>query len=434
MKPSVLVIGGGAAGLAASVRLSQVGFPVRLLEEREHLGGRLGNLPGVLFGWHRHTRSFLEILDIHQTLAFSKNLAIEFTGARSTRFRSPPIPGPLHGVLGLAIFQGLSARDRFRALNLIERTWEGAPPLPIDLESRPANDWLTQGGQSLTAQQKIWNPLSRFLLGDELSRVSADLLVRTCKRCFLSSRSDSLLAIPDISLTSLIIPPALSCFQQWGGIVQTGVSAQHLVLQGQRVKEVRFQNGKSEQADWYVLAIPPSRLTAILPEGPLTHFAYFDHLQQLSDTPTIIVQFTVTPLATPPRLLLLSAGTFHWIVSTGSKNRSDQQVTITCVATGLEELFFHEDSDLIRMAQKDLKRLLPGFSETFIQETRVVRESHGFSSPIPGSTLFRPLAQGPISNLLLAGDWTDTGLPSSLEGAILSGNRCADHIMGTSPL
>lgn len=434
MKPSVLVIGGGAAGLTAALRLSKAGVPVRLIEERDHLGGRLGNVPGVFFGWHHRTRSLFTLLQSHATLSFSKDLAIEFTGTRSTKFRSPLIPGPLHGVLGLALFQGLSARDRFRALNLIERSWEGTPPLPLDLNSRLAKDWLTQGGQSQAAQQRIWNPLSRFLLGDELSHVSADLLVQMCTHCFLASHSDSLLAIPPVSLPSLILPSAISCFQQWGGTVQSGLSAQHLVLHGQQVKEVRLHNGKSEQADWYILAIPHSRLTGLLPERALTHYAYFDHLSQLSDVPTITVEFVVTPFSTSPRLLLLSAGTFHWIVCSGSDTSSHQQATITCVATGLEELSFYEDIDLVRLAKKDIERLLSGFSESLIQACHVIREPHGFLSLTPGVTLNRPLAQGPLSNLLLAGEWTDTSLPSSLEGAILSGERCAKHIMDTIQL
>ena len=429
MKPSVLVIGGGAAGLTAALRLSEAGLSVRLIEEQAQLGGRLGNIPGVLFGWHHHTRSLLTILQHHSHVSFSKDLAIEFTGTRSTRFQAPRIPGPLHGILGLALFKGLSARDRFRALNLIERSWEGNPPLPPDLENHLAKDWLTQGGQSEAAQQRIWNPLTRFLLGDDLCRVSADFLVRMCTQSFLATHADSLLAIPNASLSSLILPSAQSAFRACGVTVHTDVSALHLVLQGQQVKEVRLHNGTSAQADWYILAIPHSRLSGLLPEGALTHFAYFDHLAHLSDVPTMTVEFQVTPFSSTPRLLLLSAGTFHWIVYSPPARSVHQQATITCVATGLETLMCHEDPDIIRLAQSDISMFMGDFSESCIHHSRVIRESHGFLSLAPGSTLNRPLSQSPLRNMLVAGAWTDTGLPSSLESAIVSGDRCADHIL-----
>ncbi len=433
MKPSVLVIGGGVAGLTAALHLSKAGAQVRLIEKGTNVGGRLNNFPNLVFGWHQHTQSLFKLLHLPSILSSSKDLTIEFTGVRASTFRSPPIPGPLHGLLGLALFQGLSVRDRFRALNLIERSWEGTPPLPIDLDTRFAKEWLTHGGQSSGAQQRVWNPLSRFLLGDSLSRVSADYLVRIGTRCFLSSRSDSLLVIPPTPLSTLILPAALSLLQQWGGTVNTNLSAEQLRVQSRLVKGVCLNNGVQEQADWYILAIPHSRLTGLLPEGTLTHFAYFDHISQLTDIPTLIVEFVVSSFVSQPRLLLLSEGTFAWIVCSGPDTSSPPQVTITCVLTGRKELSFYEDPDLLKLAQEDLTHVLPEFSKTSIYSARVTREPHGFLSLVPGSTLNRPLAQSPLSNLLIAGDWTDTGLPSSLESAILSGERCAKHILATLP-
>lgn len=451
-RSTVAILGAGPAGMAAAFHLSRRGYAVTILEERTRLGGGLvaeddqghllDALPPVIFGHHHATLSLLKTLGTTKMAHLTAPRAIEFRhhGRGSTRLRSLWLPAPLHSILGLAASRGLTVRDLWRALTFLQQSWEENPALPLDLDSRRADQWLTDIRQSEDAQVNVWAPLARFLLNSELSGVSAGLLVDVLRRSFLTARADSRIGIADRSWHNLLIAPLDAQFEQLGVARRTGVTFDHVQVKHQRVVGLRLADRHTVTADWYVSAVPPRRLSALLPEQIITHYATFHQLAKLSDAPGLTVQLWIQAALTTPRLLLLVGHTFHWLVVRPAEHESHlakdgaaakpskDTIVVSLVATGRADLMHHPDRALADFALTDVRTAIPELAQATVLKHHVIKRERACLVARPGTTALRPLSESPISNLVLAGGWTDTGLPDSIESALVSAERCVEVV------
>lgn len=439
MKRKVLIIGGGPAGLTAALRLSAQGHAVTLLEQGSELGGRLihadaDTIPTVLMGCQQATLSLLKTLGTTRQVQFLPRLRLEFLlpGSRAAPFRRPWMPAPLHTLLSLATFSGLSFADRWRLLTFLERTWEGDPPLPPDLEHQTADTWLAGSGQSRTARDQIWTPLARFLVGDDLASVSAAVFLNQLTRCFFSSRSHGRLAIPGCEVRPLLLDPAHEQLMKSGATVRLEAAVDQIRFESHRISGVQLRSGEVLTADWYLAALPPRHLTRVLPERALTRFAYFQQVTQLTEVPALTVHLWMEEALPAPRLLLLAERTFHWIISQSDPDSPARRSHLSLVATGRADLLARPDQELLELALGEIGYAFPSKAAAKAKDYRIVRQPHAFLSVKPGTAALRPLQQSPFPNLLLAGDWTDTGLPPTLESAVRSGELCAQAIAAKS--
>jgi len=438
MPRTALIIGGGPAGLTAAWRLATHGHAVTLVEQSGHLGGRLlpGNatgqfdaIPPVLMGHHTATLALLKELGTVDSAVLSGDLRIEFLlpGGRLVPLMQPWLPAPFHTIVGLLLFGGLPFADRWRLLDVIERSWEGDPALPQNLDQRTAEDWLTERKQSERARADVWTPLARFLIGDDLATVSAAALVSALTRGFLAARRHASLAVPTDTLYNLLLAPLAARLAQAGVTIRLNTAAVSIQVERERVTGVRLRDGVTLTADRYIMALPHTQLTAVLPERVLTHYAYFQQLTQLSDSPALTVHLRIDKALQAPRVVLLARRTFHWLVSRPGPRRSGTVLSI--VATDKPELLKRTDQELLSLALDELAYAYPGPDAIKILDWRVIREPRAFLTMSPGMRVHRPLPQSPFQNLLIGGDWTDTGLPATLESAIVSGTHCADLIL-----
>ncbi len=435
MKPrqTVVVLGAGPAGLATVLRISQAGFTVTLLEERDRLGGGmvasvpggelLDAIPPIVFGYHSATLRLLKELGTARLTQLKTPDHIEFRQRDhgTKRLRYLWMPAPLHSILGLAASRGLTVRDLWRALVFLEQTWEANPALPLDLDSRRGDQWLTEIRQSEDAQVNVWAPLARFLVNSELSGVSAGVLVEALKRSFLTGRADSRIGIADHSWSHLFLRPAETHFEKLRVTVRKGLPFEHLLLKHNRIAGIRLADRRTITADWYVSALPPRRLSALLPEQVVTHYATFHQLSKLSDAAGLTVHLWFPTRLSTPRLMLLVGHTFHWLVV----RRADKDIVVSLVATGRADLMHHPAQALAEFALTDVRTAIPELAAAAPFKTHVIKRERACLVTRPGTAAFRPLAESPIPNLLLAGGWTDTGLPDSIESAVLSADRCA---------
>lgn len=439
MKRIVLIIGGGPAGLTAALRLSEQGYAVTLLEQAVTVGGRwidtcwgpsgTDPIPPVFIGCQQAILSLLTTLGTAHHVQFSDRLSLEFClpGRRPIRLRRSLAPAPFHTLLSIAGFRGAAFRDRWRFLNWLERTWEKDPALPVDLETHTGEAWLRGIGQSEAARRHVWNPLSRFLLGDDLRTISAAALLTMLKRCFLSSRPHSRLAIPVRSLRHLFVKPAEEKLIRSGVSIRIETAASQIRFDSHRVIGVRTRTGDLLTADWYIAAIPHRALTPLLPERVLTRFSFFQEICRLTDSSALTIHFRLNRMCPVPRVLLLSGRTFHWIVIRPDES-GDQQTVVSLVMTGAPEWLDRPESELLHLALDELKSCVPIEHTIAVEHYRIIRAPQAFLSVRPGTAGLRPLQQSPFPNFLLAGDWTDTGLPATLESAVQSGDLCAQAI------
>ena len=433
MKPTALVVGSTLAGLTTALRLGQRGYAVTLLEHAaagdvtsaRHTSSD-NALPLVLMGGHTATRALLETLGTSNDVQLGDRIGFELllSNRRLVRLRRPPLPAPLHALAGLAIFAGMPARDRWRFLMWVERTWEQDPALPADLDSHTAEAWLRGIGQSEYARADIWAPLSRFLLGDDVKRVSAAVLLTTLMRSFLSSRRHSQLAIPLCSMDQLLHQPLREALLRMGVTIKTKY-LDRIEFNMQRVTGIQPKGDNLHVADWYIVALPHQCVSPLLPERLLTRFSYFQHIGELADTPAVVVHLWIDEPIQSPRLLLLAGRIFHWICLKPADTRQTHASLVMTGPSGLDR----SDEELLKSAGEDLETALPGMAKARRSSHHIVRSPRSCLSMRPGMTPHRPLQQSPFPNLFLAGEWTDTGLPPTVESAVVSGDRCTQAIL-----
>ncbi len=429
MTRSVFVIGGGPAGLTAALRLTELGYAVTLAEEQDVLAGRLRASSTVHFGCDEAVAALLRLLGdgFPSGIWRPARLEVALPDGR-VRLRHPWLPGPLHGLCALATFSGLGLADRWRALTLIERTWEEAAALPPDLDARLADEWLAQQGQSAQARAQIWSPLARMLLGSDLHTASAAHLVRAVNRHLLSSRRAGTILIAGQSLHQLAVGPLAARLRASGADIRLNTPVTQIEFADDRIASVRLETGARATAQWYVLALPHQRVCSLLPDRLLTRYAYFEQLTRLRDVPAVVVRLGMRWGDPQARLVLRPSGTFHWIIAPGAAEAGGRDRSLTLAATDCPALLHRSDEELRDLAVTDLRETFPPSCDPAGDTCDIVRDPHAFLCLSPGAAMLRPLAQTPISNLLVAGAWTDTGLPSTLESAVLSGLRCASAI------
>ncbi|WP_447972864.1 hydroxysqualene dehydroxylase [Nitrospira sp. Kam-Ns4a] len=423
MMRRVLVIGGGPAGLTAALRLSRRGYGVTLLERSKDLGGRLAASPPLLFGCDRAALSLLEELGTRGLLTGPATYAVELVTAdgRMARLHRLPLPAPLHLLAGLAAFRALSAGDRWQLLNGLERAWEGTSSFRAGLAGRTADEWLATLGQSDQARAEVWTPLARFLAGGDLPAVSAVSLAESLARWLLAARRHARVLIPTCEAADLLVRPLQERIQHGGAVIRLESPVSHIHFDGPRVSGVQLADGEQLAADWYVAAVPHRDLTPLLPERAVARFSYFQQLTKLSDAPALVVQLRPDDPPPAPRLLLLAGRPFHWLLASAEH--------VTLVASGEPELLKRPDAALQELARREADRAYPAAGAGHARVCRILRIPRARLLLGPGTAAGRPLSQSPFPNLLLAGDWTDTGLPPTLESAVRSGEVCAQAIL-----
>jgi len=435
---SVIVLGGGLAGLTAAYRLASHGTHVTLLELRSTLGGNAippgkgwEPLPLTISNGHQATWGLLRSLGSHISPAHLSHIPLEFRMPDGTTITYPytPLPQPAHVAVNLLRFNGLTWRERWRLVSWLEQIWEGAVQPPSDLAHRTADEWLAALGQGECARRNVWDPLARWLTGNQLTHQSADTFRGAIEQTFLRSARESRWAIVP-SFQALLVQPMIEALRTSGATVLLDTEATQLLSEGDRVTGVLLRNGSTLQGDWYLAALPPQHLARLLPERWLSRYAYFQQLAELITRPTISAQIMIGHAFSQPRILLLSRGFFYSLVaqpsgtghtacrfSGGNEAGADSITSDTLQATAEEVL-------------RSLHMLGPG---QIVESFDYQRNEEGCLSLEPGVQLRRPLQRSPIANFLVAGDWTDTGWPpnNNVESAIVSANRCVEIITGS---
>jgi uncharacterized protein with NAD-binding domain and iron-sulfur cluster len=426
-RPTVIVLGAGPAGLTAAYRLARRGYHVTLVDRSLELGEHLkseSDPPGPILGCHQATWSLLHSFGIqpYQSSFAESSLEFLFPDGRLARYPTSRLPPPLHQLYSIGRFPGLSWHERWRLLSWLEQIWEGSLPLATDLEQRTAENWLESVAFQRSTVQAIWNPLARWLTGNDVQQLSADAFVMALRPFFLSHAANGRIWVPRQPWAHMFVQPISEELEKAGTTIRFGTEAIRFDYHEERITALRLRDGTVLQADWYVAATAAHQLTPLLPERWLTRYAYFQHIVDLTTIPREVIQVSTPEIIRRPRHILIGAGPFPWIACKPSERDSSLIAVLTMPQKQSVTDSEQEVSTLLRSLH-----LLRGNHQVTVY--RQEHADHSWLALPPGTKVRRPIQRSPIPNLLLAGAWTDTGWPANLESAIVSGERCADLII-----
>jgi len=421
--PSVIVIGGGLAGLSAAAALSQAGFQVDLFEARSFLGGRatfypvspaepdsevIDNCQHVLLRCCVNLLDFYGRLGVRNWVRFATEFHFIEPGGRVSTLRRGSLPAPFHFAGSFLGLRFLSLADKHAiAHGLFALRREHARRQDLDRISML--DWLREKRQTPGAIARFWRQVLVSAVNEELDRMAASHGFQVFWLGFLARADSYEMGVPAVPLAELYSPEIWRRFER--------VSL-HLRSPIETIKAnsgVQLADGSVRTADYYVVCLPPDRIGSVAPDlgvdtswvepSPITGIhLWFDR------------QITTLPHAT------LLDRTIQWMF-----NKKDGRY-LQLVVSASRNLTNQAKSDVIALAIRELSDFFPVVKQAKLERSHVVKELRATFSPRPGVEQLRP---GPITaypNVFLAGDWTRSGWPPTMEGAVRSGYLAAEGV------
>jgi zeta-carotene desaturase len=409
----VIVIGGGLAGLAAAAALGGEGYRVRLLEARPFLGGRATSYQtgGETIDNCQHVllRCCVNLLDFYSRLGVSGDIVfhrefyfLEPGGRCSVMRRSLP------SFLGLHFLNISEKLAVARALLAIRREHSTR----TDLESITMQRWLEEKRQPARAVDRFWRQVLVSAINEDLDRMAAIHGFQVFLLGFLSNPEFYQMGVPAVPLAHLY---AAEAWAKLGQVeILSRVSAQRIITENGEARGVATGDGEM-RADFYVSTVPFDRVGAFAPQLALDVSA-FEH----SPITGIHLWFdrSITDL---PHATLLDR-TMQWMF-----NKSGGRY-IELVVSASRSLVETKREDVIALALRELAEFFPAVKQARLEKSHVVKEIRATFSAKPGLEAHRPVSRTAIRNLFLAGDWTKSGWPATMEGAVRSGYLAAEAV------
>ncbi len=427
----IAVVGGGLAGLAAAVECAQAGAEVTLFEARPRLGGETFSFErnGLWLDNGQHVAlrcctaylAFLQRLGVAHLLALQPTLRVPVlrVGAAPALLARRALPAPLHLAPALLGYAPLSLGERFAAVRAA-RALQALDPDNPELDEQTFASWLTRHGQSENAIEALWNLIALPTLNLPAAEASLAAAVKVFRTGVLDSASGSDIGIPSVPFRELHAEPARRALELAGAQIriQTRVRAVSPDLE-LRIEEERMT------ADAVILAVPHETAADLLPPGVVDVSA----LTGLGTSPIVNLHVHYDRRVLDEPLAAALGSPVQWIFDrTGPSRVGEGQLLAVSLSHAVEEI----GASVAALAQiylPALAALLPAASDAEILDFAVTHSPRATFRVAPGTGKLRPGALTPVRGLYLAGAWTDTGWPPTMEGAVRSGLTAARHAL-----
>jgi squalene-associated FAD-dependent desaturase len=436
---SVAIIGGGLAGLAAGCALADAGHRVTLFERRPYVGGRassyehpgtgevVDNCQHVLLGCCTNLIHFYEQLGVQEKIEWFDRLTFIEPGGRASEIHPSWLPAPLHSMPSFFGASFLSLGDKLAIGHALRAMMFSLPPD----SSENFLDWLRRHHQTDRAIERFWKVVLVSALNEDLERTSVHYAVQVFRESFLKSAEAGRMGVPRIPLSDLY-GAAIQYIEQRGGQVLLRSSVASIVP---GAGEIRITTAAGEQKfDQAVLAVPFQNAAALLPSDgaadPLKQ-----KLEKFAASPITGIHLwfdrEITPL---PHAVLLDR-TIQWMFQKSKlhdgRSAENTGSYLELVVSASRSLVEKSRQEIIDLAIGELADFFPVVKEANLLKATVIKEIYATYSIVPGLDQVRPGAATQWPGIFLAGDWTATGWPATMEGAIRSGYLAAEAMMQT---
>ena len=437
----VIVVGGGFAGLSAATALSARGVPVTVLEARPTLGGRataftdpgtgerVDNGQHVVIGGYHETFRFLRRIGSERHLFLQPRLTVDVIerSGRASHLKCPPLPAPLHLFGGLLGWKALTWPDRFATLRVVRSVRLQADPGPAKAgryvqrgPEETVRAWLTRNGQTPRLIELLWEPLAVAALNQSIDEAAAAPFAAVLHRMFSVRREDSSLGLPTRPIDELYADPSRTWIEHRGGEVQVNAPARIRTQSGLAV-HVREEELRPRVV---ICAVPWYALGEVFVDRPAVLEPILSAAERTPASPIVTVNLWFDRVVSPNMFVGLPGRTMQWVFDKRAIfGEASSHLSVVCSAA--DAIVGHTNQQLIDLAVDEVRSALPDARAATLRRAVAVREKRATFSVAPG-TPARPGTQTAVPGLFLAGDWIDTGLPATIESAVISGHRAAE--------
>lgn len=441
-KARVAVVGGGLAGLAAGCALAETGFEVTLFERRPFLGGRassyqhpgtsevVDNCQHVLLGCCTNLVEFYGRLGVENKIRWYDRLTFLEPGGRASVIGSSWLPAPLHTAPAFLRAACLGLKDKFAIATAMASLVQSTPPD----NGEAFLCWLQRHGQTEIAIDRFWKTILVSALNEDLDRVSVPYAAQVVRESFLKSASAGRMGVPTVPLTDLY-GTAEAYIGARGGEVRLRSGVESFCAEPGGVS-VSIADGR-DGFDFAVLAVSFDVLPRILPETTASQ-PLRESLRHLESSPITGIHLWFDRQITELDHAVLLDRTIQWMfhksrLLDGAKSAAESTGSyVELVVSSSKSLVEKSRQEIIDLALKELREFFPGARDANLVKSTVIKEVHATYSPLPGVDAYRPSNETVWPRVFLAGDWTATGWPATMEGAVRSGYRAAECVARVS--
>ena len=438
---SVVVVGGGVAGMSAACALAASGLKVRLAERRGFLGGRacsyrqagidevIDNCQHVLFGCCTNLLEFYRRIGAAEKLHWTRRMTMIEPGGRRSELGPGWLPAPLHGLPSLLGAHAFTRADKMALMRAFSAV------LNLDAKgcsARSLGEWLRRNGQTQGVIDRFWRLVIASALNAELDEIALPYAVKVIRELFLNSAEAGAMGMSTAPLSELYTG-AERFLRERGGEVVFSAGVEGAAWDDKTARWTVQTRAGELAADWLVLALPFEALAKLLPRLPAAEGA--DNLARQigrqTHWPICSVHLWFDREITKLEHSVLLDRTIHWMYNKSRLQpwRSGKGSYLELVISASREFAALKREAAIELAVAELKEFFPAAREAKIEKVALVKEVRATFGVPPGIDAFRPEASAaPWPNCALAGDWTATGWPSTMESAARSGHLAAEAV------
>jgi squalene-associated FAD-dependent desaturase len=434
MEQRVLIVGAGLAGLAAAGAMAPRGYRVTVLEARPRAGGRAGSFVDqasgqlvdacqhVSMGCCTNLAHFCRTAGIAHLFAPQPVLYFMTPDRRVSPFAADPLPAPLHLGRSFLSAHHLSLSDMGRIAWGLFWLRRASPD-----DDSPFDDWLRRHGQTTRTVERFWGLVLVSALNEDPQRVGLRYARKVFVDAFLGNPRGFVVEVPTVPLGRLYGDELTGWLHRLGVELRLGSAVQQILLHEGRAAGVELRGGERLQADAVVCAVPFDRLPRLLPAEVVAAHDCFADLRHLETAPITSVHLWYDrPVLSLPHVVLVGC-LGQWVFNRGEPAPGEHYVQVVVSAARAFRGLGHDE--VRQRIATEIEQLFPAARHAQLVRSRVVTEHQATFCPVPGVDRWRPPQASPIPGLFLAGDWTQTGWPATMEGAVRSGYLAAEALL-----
>ena len=443
---SVTVIGGGVAGMSAACALAEAGLSVQLVERRGYLGGRassylhpgvgevIDNCQHVLFGCCTNLIGFYRRIGVADRIHWTREMTMIEPGGRRSRlgpFELGPLrlPAPLHSAPSFLSAKAFRFQDKL-ALGRAMRAMMS--PSAVDPSQESLGDWLRRHKQTEGALNRFWRLVLASALNAEIDEIAVRYAAKVIRELFLNSPEAGSMGMSRVPLSELYTN-VTSFLSGRGGGVHLNTHVEGAAWDEETSQwTIRTRTGE-HTSDFVVVALPFEAAAQLLPHLPPAQGAaeLTAEISRHQHWPICSVHLWFDREIADLEHAVLLDREIHWMYNQSrlQTGRGGHYIELVVSATRAFAALPREQA--IRQAVAELAEFFPRVREAKLEKVALVKEMHATFGVPPGIDSSRPTAVSPWPNLFLAGDWTATGWPSTMESAARSGHLAAEAVCET---
>jgi len=416
------------AGPSTDEVVADVPIPAGLEPPLRYSGREfVDNCQHVLLRCCTNLLDFYRRLDVEGHIVFYDRYLFLDEKGRQAILCGSRLPAPLHLVPSFLRFTPLGWKDRLKvayAFFCMLRQQD----LLQELDRVTMLQWLQQHGQSDGAIERFWRVILVSALNEEIEFASARYGMKVFLDGMLRNRTAFHIGVPVVPLSQLYTEPSVRFLAARGGSVQLRSSATQMEIETGRIRSILLANEAPVTGDYYVSTLPPEGLLRLLPEQYVQTGSDFSSLGEFQHSPITAIYLWFDREVTHLNHAALLGKDIQWIFNKKTA-MGEGNNCLGLVVSASRRLLSLSRSEILEIALSDLKDVIPSVASARLQDSVVIKEPFATFSCRAGCDVLRHDQRTALTNLFIAGDWTNTGWPPTMEGAVRSGYRCAELIL-----